>query len=284
MIDEPDLHLGLIGDNILRSRAPLLHRIVGEQNGLRVRYDRLIPKEMGEDFDSVFGSCAGQGYRGVNVTLPYKERVAKKVRIDDPMVAAIGAVNTVIFEPDGPRGLNTDYTGFIAAYRNVRRDKAPGKCCLIGTGGVGRALAFGLLALDASELRLVDQDRNKAEALAADLAKMAGDTEITVETDAQAGTKGASGLLNGTPLGMDGYGGTPLRFEAMAGAEWAFDAVYTPVDTQFLSDAAQNGLEVISGYELFFYQGVHAWAHFSDGKPLDEEALRIALLETEDAA
>jgi shikimate dehydrogenase len=82
---------------------------------------------------------------------------------------------------------------------------------------------------------------------------------------------------------MVGYGGTPLPAEAMAGAEWAFDAVYTPVDTQFLTDAAAAGLAVISGYELFFFQGVHAWAHFA-GLPLDEGALRKALIDNEDSA
>lgn len=84
-------------------------------------------------------------------------------------------------------------------------------------------------------------------------------------------------MLNGTPVGMVGYDGTPLAADAMQGADWAFDAVYTPVDTQFLKDATAQGLDIISGYELFFWQGVHAWEHFSGGKPLDRIALRQAL-------
>jgi len=69
----------------------------------------------------------------------------------------------------------------------------------------------------------------------------------------------------------------------MAGAVWAFDAVYTPADTQFLTDAAAQGLAVISGWELFFWQGVHAWALFS-GLPLDRDALRSALLAAPEGA
>ena len=75
---------------------------------------------------------------------------------------------------------------------------------------------------------------------------------------------------------MVGYGGTPLPHDAMKSARWAFDAVYTPIDTKFLQDAAVNGLKIILGYELFFYQGVHAWAHFA-GLPLDETQLRADL-------
>ena len=283
MSNAPDLLLGLIGDNIARSRSPLLHRLAGAQNGLAVQYDRLIPKDMGQSFDEVFETCLGHGYRGINVTYPYKERAAKKVAIDDPLVRAIGAVNTVLFDAEGPRGQNTDYSGFIAGYRGVRGDAAPGIACLIGTGGVGRALAFGLVALGAEEVRLVDRDADKAQALARDLRAAPEAPKVSVFADAEEAARGASGILNGTPVGMVGYGGTPLPGAAMAGADWAFDAVYTPVDTQFLQDAERQGLAVISGYELFFFQGVHAWAHFS-GLPLDEARLRSDLLEQGEAA
>ena len=272
------LKLGLIGDNIAASKAPLLHRLAGAQNGVVVQYDRLVPKELGADFDSVFGKCPENGYRGINVTYPYKERAAARVSVDDPLVRAIGAVNTVLFEDGGPKGFNTDYTGFIAAYRAVMGDATPGVACLIGTGGVGRALAFGLVALGAAEIRLVDRDAAKADALAEELRAIEGGPVMVVCAGAEEGAAGASGVLNGTPVGMVGYGGTPLPCEAMAGAEWAFDAVYTPMDTEFLKDAEASGLAVISGYELFFHQGVDAWKIFS-GLSLDGPRLRAALLD-----
>jgi shikimate dehydrogenase len=77
---------------------------------------------------------------------------------------------------------------------------------------------------------------------------------------------------------MVGYDGTPVPRELMAGSEWAFDAVYTPVDTQFLQDATAEGLQVMSGYELYFYQGLHAFEIFH-GRPIDDAVLRAALLE-----
>ena len=172
----------------------------------------------------------------------------------------------------------------MAAYRGIRGAATPGVCCLIGTGGVGRALAFALVALAAEEIRLVDRDVAKAEALARELQALGRTARVLAMTDAESAAKGAQGLLNGTPVGMVGHDGTPLPASAMAGAEWAFDAVYTPVDTRFLTDATKAGLKVISGYELFFFQGVHAWAHFAE-RPLDETALRAALIaEAEDAA
>lgn len=276
-----NLLLGLIGDNIARSQAPRLHRLAGRQCGVDVQYDRLIPKDLGQEFDAVFETCKSKAYRGINVTYPYKEHVTKHLHISDPLVRAMGAVNTVLFQDDAPHGFNTDYTGFMAAYRGVRQLEKPGVVCLIGTGGVGRAIAFALLALKATEIRLVDRDATKAAALARDLEQAGAGTVIRHSSDISDAAIGATGLVNCTPVGMVGYDGTPLPAELMAGADWVFDAVYTPVETQFLQDATQAGLVVISGYELFFFQGVHAWAHFA-GLPLDEPALRASLLLPED--
>lgn len=276
----PDVQLGLIGDNIARSQAPRLHRLAGRLCGLDVAYDRLIPREMGKDFDAVFDACASGGFRGINVTYPYKERAAARVRIDDPLVRAIGAVNTVVFEADGPRGFNTDYSGFVAGYRRVRGDAAPGPVCMVGAGGVGKAVAFGLIALGLSEIRIVERDLAKAEALADALRAAKPGLTVRVTGEVAEGAKGAAGLVNCTPVGMVGYEGTPLPRPLMAGAHWAFDAVYTPVDTEFLKDAEAEGLTVISGYELFFYQGVDAWDIFV-GRPLDQAALREALARPE---
>ena len=270
--------LGLIGDNITRSKSPKLHRTAGQLAGIDVTYDRLIPKDLSLTFEETFEQARSSGFRGINVTYPYKEVAAKMVHIPDPKVAAIGAVNTVVFEKDGPRGFNTDYSGFKRAYRNVMGNTKPGTVCLIGTGGVGKAVAFGLLDLGAEVIRCVDLDAAKAEGLAAALRAVAGTTQIETANDATVAAKGAQGIVNCTPLGMVGIGGTPLPREAMDGATWAFDAVYTPVDTEFLTDATAAGLRIISGYELFFGQGIDAWDIFT-GAALDHAALRRAISE-----
>lgn len=283
MSAKPSLQLGLIGDNITRSQSPRLHRLAGAQSGLKVRYDSLIPKDIGSDFETVFERARNAGYRGLNITYPYKERVVAWVRVDDPLLRAMGSVNTILFEDDGPVGMNTDYTGFMASYRAVRGHTATGVVAMIGTGGVGRAVAFGLLGLGAREIRLVDKDPAKAEALAEALTRAAPDLGVSIWIEPERATVGAAGLINCTPIGMYGHEGTVLPATAMAGAEWAFDAVYTPAATQFLSDASAAGLAVISGWELFFYQGVHAWRLFS-GKDVDETRLRASLCSQEDAA
>ena len=272
----PTLKLGLIGDNIAASRAPDLHRIAGRLNNMDVQYDRLIPKELNQTFDQIFESCPDNGYQALNITYPYKEYVTPKAEIDDPMVRAIAAVNTVVFEGTSSKGYNTDYTGFIAAYEQVRAGAAPGICCLVGTGGVGRALAFGLVKLGANEIRLFDRDSTKAQQLACDLNALDPQTVVTAADDLDVATANCDGLLNGTPLGMVGYPGSAFEPKAIANAAWVFDAVYTPIETMFLQSAKATGAQIISGYELFFFQGVHAWHHFT-GLDVNTQKLRAAL-------
>ena len=273
----PDIRLGLIGDNIAASRSPRLHELAGLQNARVVQYDRLVPQDLGQSWDAIFDGLAAKGYRGTNITYPYKEKVVPRLVIEDPLVRAIGACNTAIFDQGRALGHNTDYSGFVVAYRRLRGDTPTGPVLMIGTGGVGRAVAFGLVALGTPEIRLVDMDPAKARALAEDLRAAAPGLRVIVGEDAVTAAQGAEGLINCTPVGMVGKPGTPLPAAAMASGTWAFDAVYTPVDTQFLSDAAARGLQILSGWELFFYQGVHAWTLFT-GLPLDEARLRADLL------
>ncbi|MFS4437684.1 shikimate dehydrogenase family protein [Paracoccaceae bacterium GXU_MW_L88] len=275
MTDGPLIQLGLIGGNIAASRSPALHELAGRLTGRNVRYERLVPDARGESFEEVFAFAKEAGYRGLNVTYPYKERVVPLVRVENPQVKALGAVNTVKFTESGPVGDNTDYTGFISGYRRVRGEAKPGPVCMIGAGGVGKAIAFALMTLGMERLTIVERDLEKAEALAENL-RAAGLADVRVTGEIAEGVAGAAGLVNCTPVGMVGYGGTPVPAALLGGAEWVFDAVYTPVETPFILDATKAGLTIISGYELFFYQGVNSFAIFH-GEAIDEAELRAAL-------
>ena len=266
------IHLGLIGDNIARSQSPLLHKLAGELCALSIR---LIPADLGHDFDAVFDECSATDFRGINITYPYKERVVAKLTIEDPIVQAISACNTVIIDGPRPRDDNTDYTGFIDAFHNTFGQAEPGVVAMAGAGGVGKVIAFALANLGASKLRFFDRDRSKAESLAASI-RGTFKTIVEVADTIEDAAAHADGLVNCTPLGMIGHPGTPMPRRSIGGQHWAFDAVHTPVETQFLLDARAAGLEVMSGYELFFHQGVNAFAIFT-GWEVDQGALRQAL-------
>ncbi len=274
------IRLGLIGVGIERSRAPELHRIAGQSCGLPVTYE-LIPlaSDRPDEFHAALAACRSRGYRGVNVTHPFKERAAQAVVWTPEPARRLGAVNTIRFDAgSGAQGFNTDHTGFVRAFRSRFPGSAPGTVAVVGTGGAGRAIAFGLADLGARELRLFDQDRSRAERLASALG-VGGGVHVVLCTSVEEAAAGAEGLVNATPLGMHQHPGSAIPRTALGAQAWAFDAVYTPLETQFLRDAAQAGLAIFSGYELFFYQGVDAFELFT-GAQVDEGALRQALSRT----
>ncbi len=270
------IRLGLIGDNIGDSRSPDLHRLAGRLCGLEVRYDLLVPAELGRSFEDVFDACRQDGTRGVNITYPYKERVVDRLALRNPDVARIGSANTAVFTHGGAAGYNTDYLGFIAAYRSRFAERPPGRVAIVGAGGVGRAIAFALAALGATALALFDADGDRAGRLAAALNDAGRLPDVQAVRQLAEALDGAEGVVNCTPLGMAGKPGSAIPAELLGGQRWAFDAVYTPVDTQFLRAARQAAIETLSGYELFFWQGIKAFELFT-GRTPPLDALRRQL-------
>lgn len=260
--------LGLIGGNIAASRSPVLHTVCALSVGGNASYDLIIPAERGRSFADLLIQCAASGFDGVNVTYPHKEEAAALVPAGDPVVAAMGSSNTIRFTPEGPRAFNTDYTGFMAAFRARFADCAPGRVLVIGTGGVGRAVAFGLAALGAAEIVLHDADLAKVVSLSQAIAVQFPDVTVRAAAPGQlADLSGLDGVVNCTPLGMVGRPGSPLP-EAVSGTPvWAFDAVYTPADTLFRRQVERLGAAFLSGYDLYFHQGVQAFEIFTGRAP-----------------
>lgn len=273
----PSLRLGLIGDKIQRSRSPELHRLAGRLSGIEVTYESLIPPELGETFDDVLAACDHRGFRGVNITYPYKERVLEHVASPPRDLAALGACNTVLFEGTELCGFNTDFSGFASAFLHRFGKASPGVVAMAGAGGVGKAIAFALARLGASELRLCDPDEGRARQLAQALGPAATGMYISIAGDIATAAEGADGIVNATPLGMDGVGGNAIPASALPGRRWAFDAVYTPEWTGFLREARAAGVDVMTGFDLFLFQGIDAFRIFS-GFAVDPDILRRELM------
>ncbi|MEK9800852.1 MAG: shikimate dehydrogenase [Alphaproteobacteria bacterium] len=267
--------LGLIGDNIHSSSAPLLHKMAAAQYGIDLSYDLIIPPKRGLDFDGALHFAVQAGLRGVNVTLPYKEQAFRRVNIADPAVQQLGAVNTICFDTNNLNGFNTDYTGFVKSYRAARGDLPVGNVLLIGAGGVGRSVSFALAKLGATALYIFDKDFDRAVMLANEVNQLP--TKVAVATEG-IDTLAFDAIVNCSPAGMHGYGGLPLpETQISKKLSWAFDAVYQPVETPFQQLVTSLGVQFISGFELFFHQGVDAFFIFTGLSVKDEESLRETL-------
>jgi len=268
------VELGLIGKGIGRSSAPRLHKLAGQLCGFSVRYRLFDLAETDLTFSQQLAQCRSLGLVAVNVTHPFKEYAASIYPVPDRAMQRVGSVNTLSFHKQ--QAFNTDYSGFIRAFQQNLLDVPLNRVLQVGAGGVGRAVAFALGRLYAGvHIDLVDSDLNKAQTLASQLAA-AGIACEAHPPEMLSALPPSDGVINCTPLGMAQYPGSAVPLALLDKQTWAFDAVYTPLETTFLQAARAAGLVILSGYELFFYQGVDAFKHFT-GYDVDETALRRAL-------
>ena len=145
---------------------------------------------------------------------------------------------------------------------------------------MGKAVAFALARLGAKSLRLYDTNKLKAKELASAVTANYSTLDVQLAATVEQASDCADGLVNCSPLGMVGSPGSAFPRTTFGGRHWAFDAVYTPIDTQFLVEARAAGLSIMSGYELYLYQGIGAFRCFT-GQEIDPTALREALAKSD---
>lgn len=273
------MKLGLIGKSIMNSSSPDLHVRLGKLTGIPASYDLFDANEQPiESLDSQVRAVKAQGYRGVNVTYPYKEAALEVATTVGEGARLVGAANTLIFKDGTIQAENTDFTGFISGYRATLGERQPGRVLLVGTGGVGKAVAFGLGKLGADEVVLLDLDPRKSRRLADEL-KRAGFPASTIAADeVETIAAHCDGLVNCTPIGHEKSPGCPLPKVVLRSHQWIFDAVYVPAVTEFIAAAKAAGAQVVSGVSLFVFQGVDAFKFFC------EDADKRALVEEQAAA
>ncbi len=259
------LRAGLIGAHIGRSRLSAALRIMCDDHGLVLEFTPIDTADRpGFDFARKVDELRGLGWTGVTVTHPHKEYAAAYAGdAMQPDVRHLGASNTLTFHPH-LAGHNTDFTGFLDAWRNAMGDARPGKVAIAGAGGVARAIAPALLDLGAREIFIWDT----AADAAARLAEAFGDRVTAIEaSDSWDAILAADGLVNATPLGMANYPGSAFASDLLGSQNWCFDAVYTPTDTAFLSAATARGLTGLSGFDLFRFMALRSFAAYTGIAP-----------------
>lgn len=258
------IKLGLVGEGIAKSQSPDLHERLGAALGLPVRYDLVDSLGVADfDFPSAIQTLREKGYRGTNVTFPFKEKAAQLADIRGEGVKRVGTANTLLFDEGGLRAENTDYTGFISAYRHSFGDQPAGDVLLIGAGGVGRAVACALGELAASCLHILERDSARGESLSRDLNAMGITAECVTPEQAQHALPKWQGVVNCSPIGHINHPGCPIDTAGLGSQHWVFDAVYIPAHTELLNAAHQAGAKSLSGVDLFVFQGVDAFRFFT---------------------
>jgi shikimate dehydrogenase len=266
---------GVIGNPVEHSLSPPMHEAAYEATGVDATYSRYRVED-GDVRDAVRGADA-LSIDGLNVTVPHKETVAALDTVTlDETADRIGAVNTLGFDDGEVRGYNTDAAGALRALER-ETDVGGKRVALVGAGGAARAIAFAL-ADEGATVAIANRTESKAENLADDVSEVgaAGGyglgslDEIVPDADI---------VINATTVGME-EDVSPVPADALREHHVVFDAVYTPLRTRLLRDAADVGATTVEGAWMLVYQGAEAFEIWTgDEAPVDamNEALREEL-------
>jgi quinate/shikimate dehydrogenase (NAD+) len=256
---------GLLGAPIAQSATPAMHERAAEALGLRCHYQLIEIAGAGrEELKTLLEGVRRLGFAGINVTFPYKEALLDLLDELASDAARIGAVNTIVVRDGRLIGHNTDVTGFARAVAPLFGPSPDDVVSLIGAGGAGKAIAFALVRLGVTDLRIFDTDHARAAHLANQLKSRADARAVRSVVDA---VDGAAGLINASPVGMLPDLGTPVPHALLHAGLWVVDAVYSPLWTPLLTAARAKGANVMTGREFAIYQAVDAFEIFTGLTP-----------------
>jgi shikimate dehydrogenase len=194
--------------------------------------------------------------KGLNVTIPYKEKVIPFLDSVAPEARAIGAVNVIRVTHEKNKiilkGYNSDVIGFTQSIEPMIDKKLHKKALILGTGGASKAINFGLKSLGIEPIFVSRYERENALTY----------QQVTPEV-----VKEYNVIVNCTPVGM--YPHTEecpqLPYEAMDNHTILYDLIYNPDQTLFMRKGAQYGADVKNGLEMLLLQAFASW-EFWNGK------------------
>ncbi|MFW5984411.1 MAG: shikimate dehydrogenase [Halobacteria archaeon] len=268
---------GIIGDPVEHSLSPPMQGAAYEATGVDATYSRYRVEE--DDVGDAVRGADALSIDGLNVTVPHKESVAALDDVTlDETAERIGAVNTLDFggEDDEIRGYNTDAEGALRAIER-ETDVSGQEVVVVGAGGAGRAVAFALTGKGAT-VAVVNRTLERAEALAEEVREVGDATAHPLEA-LDGIVPDADIVVNATTVGME-EDVSPVPAEALRPHHVVFDAVYTPLRTRLLRDAADAGATTVEGAWMLVYQGAEAFEIWTGREaPVDEmnDALREEL-------
>jgi shikimate dehydrogenase len=187
---------------------------------------------------------------GLNVTIPYKEKVLDYLDYIDPVAADIGAVNTIriLRKPEGIflKGFNTDVYGFSESLKPLLLPHHR-KALVLGSGGASKAVKYSLQLLGLEWLQ-VSREGRKGKSVSYD------------DLDQQT-MEGYQLIINTTPLGTFPDTGTfpPIPYSFLTPQHLLYDLVYNPAETLFQQFGKERGATIKNGYEMLELQAVRSY-------------------------
>lgn len=268
MIDSNTKLVGLIGWPVSHSMSPMMHNSAFQHMKLNFIYVALPVKP--ERLSEAIKGIKALSFRGVNVTIPHKERVINYLDDLTKEAELIGAVNTIVSDGERLIGHNTDSVGFIQSL--IQNEFNPEGCnaLILGAGGAARAVTVALALNRAEKIFIYNRTQKKAQQLEYIINKIRPGLASVVEyMEENLFDLDVDIVVNTTSIGMH----PNVEDCPVTNAEFfkekmvVCDIVYNPLKTAFLKRAEDKGCKVIYGLDMLLYQGAEAFKLWTGIEP-----------------
>ncbi len=282
MISSKTSFIALIGNPVSHSLSPIMQNAALQYLGLDLIYIALPCKD--EDLELVLKSFKKINCKGLNITIPHKEKVFNLCSEISPIANKLKAINTLKLNSEKEwSATNTDVEGFIYPLKNLNIAKK--KSIVLGSGGAARSVIQGLIDLNLSTISVISRNKSSLDKLIKNF-----DNQIqlhgllNIDDQAQILIREADLIVNTTPAGMKTtkyennlmpYGETFWR--SLKSKTIVYDLIYNPAPTTLLKFSAKKGCMTIDGLDMLVAQGIKSLSFWTDGLEVPFHVMNDAL-------
>ncbi|MFA5271624.1 MAG: shikimate dehydrogenase [Candidatus Omnitrophota bacterium] len=270
---------GLIGFPVKHSLSPAMYNAAFKYLNINAEYKLFELRS--EEVGKFIASLEEQNISGLNVTIPYKEKVLDFVEIDSKSfyLRQIKAVNTIVVKEGIRRGFNTDIPGFGRDLVEKSGNPENKKAAILGAGGASRAVAYVLANDKVKDIAIYDIDKSKSQNIVDLIKSLFPDFPISaVDKIEELKIHDKELLINATPIGMRDTDPCLIAEEMLHKNLFVYDLIYNPAETKLLALAKRIGAKTSNGLGMLLYQGALSFEHFT-GQSAPVDIMRKALME-----
>ena len=253
----------VIGNPISHSLSPELHNFWLKKNNINAVYEKKKLEET--ELKSFINNLRNDKIHGINVTVPFKNKVIKYLDKLSLEVEKTDSVNTIYKNRNEIIGHNTDVAGFELGLRHSKISVLHKSALILGAGGVVPSIVYSLLGMGCKKIFLSNRSIEKAE----NVKKKFNEVEILKWGE----IPDFDIVINATSVGLKG---DSLDLEFNVKDKIFYDVIYNPKETQFLIKAKQKGNKIENGRFMFVYQANQSFSIWNNVIPkIDDEVLKI---------
>ncbi len=261
--------VGIFGHPLKHSYSPQMHNMTFESQDLNCIY---LPFDIpSSNLKEALKSLVTLGIKGVNVTIPHKEKIIQYLDHVSEAAASVGAVNTIVNQTGQLYGYNTDVDGIIETLLPFKNDIAKNTVTVIGAGGAARAVLYTLIRhFKVAKINIINRTEERAESLKDYFVEKMHFTNINLfELMAKENVEvfnSSKLIINATSIGLfPNIDDTPTDLaDSFNPNQIVFDLIYNPLKTKFLKIAESKGATIINGLKMFVVQGAKAYELWTD--------------------